>query len=177
MSSSTYSKSIPNFPGYTVSSEGRVFNKDGRELGQTVNRDGYSMVKLCNNGYEKNCSVHRLVAESYIPNHNNKRTVNHIDGNKLNNTVSNLEWCTHSENLSHAYEHNLRKSYLTNDDRKNGAIISAEKRRRKVRVIETGIIYDSVIQCARETGCYTGAIANCCNGTASHHHGYHFEWV
>lgn len=172
-----HSKAVINFPNYTVRTDGKVFNKNEHELKQTVNRDGYSMVKLCNKGYEKNCLVHRLVAEAFIPNPDNKRTVNHIDGNKTNNDISNLEWCTHSENEKHAYANSLRRSYLTYSDRKNGAVISKEKRRKPVKVIETGIIYPSVLDCAKDLGCYTNGVAGCCNGIYKQHHNYHFEWA
>jgi hypothetical protein len=70
---------------------------------------GYNMVNLKRNGKIKHCLVHRLVADAFIPNKNNKPTVNHIDGNKLNNIVSNLEWATRSEQNIHASKLGLKK--------------------------------------------------------------------
>lgn len=70
---------------------------------------GYYMVNLKRNGKIKHCLVHRLVADAFIPNPKNKPTVNHIDGNKLNNIVSNLEWATRSEQNIHASKLGLKK--------------------------------------------------------------------
>ena len=167
---------IDDFPNYRVDRKGRVINKNNHELKQVANRNGYSMVKLCRNGYEKNCSTHRLVAEAFIPNPHNKQTVNHIDGDKSNNDVTNLEWVTYSENEKHAYQHKLKKSYLTDEDRKNGAVISSEKRRRPVRVLETDTVYPSITACAKDLGCEHSGIWRCCKGLANQHHGYHFEF-
>ena len=170
-------KPIDKFPNYTVSSDGLVYNKDGHKLNQYTNRDGYQMVKLYNKGYEKTCTVHRLVAKAFIPNLENKRTVNHIDGNKKNNNASNLEWNTYSENNRHAYNNGFKKSYLTNVDRKNGAHISGEQSRKSVKIVETGEVFNSIHECADKTGCDTGAISKCCNGIATKHHGYHFVFA
>ena len=136
---------ISDFPGYKVDNLGNVYNKDHKKLHQQINRSGYCMVKLCRNGYEKLCSVHRLVADAFFDGDHDGLEVNHIDGNKQNNRLSNLEWCDRSYNLKHSYEHNLRKSHLTHEDRKKGARISGLKKSKPVRVIETGIIYPSVI--------------------------------
>lgn len=170
-------RSIEGFPNYTIASTGEVFNKQDKELHQYVNRDGYSLVTLSNNGKAKTFQVHRLVANAYIDNPYKKQTVNHIDGNKLNNDVCNLEWATHSENEKHAYDNDLRRSYLTYEDRKRGARISGEKRKLSVRVVETGKIYESMKDCANEMECDIGAISKCCNGLANKHHGYHFEFA
>ena len=72
---------------------------------------GYKCVQIHTNGQYKWEKVHRLVAETFIPNSNNLPQVNHIDGNKENNKVDNLEWCTHSENIKHAYNNNLINHY------------------------------------------------------------------
>lgn len=70
---------------------------------------GYFAVSLYKDCKKKNTFVHRLVAENFIENNQNKKTVNHIDGNKFNNHVENLEWCTYSENHKHAFKIGLKK--------------------------------------------------------------------
>ena len=75
-----------------------------------LNKNGYLYVSLSKNGQVKRFKVNRLVAEAFIDNPYNLPITNHKDGNKTNNCVNNLEWCTYSENLSHAYKIGLRKS-------------------------------------------------------------------
>ena len=75
----------------------------GVVLKKTKTTTGYLAVTLCKNGKTKTKKVHRLVAMAFIENHENKPNINHIDNNPLNNNVSNLEWCTQSENIYHAY--------------------------------------------------------------------------
>lgn len=72
---------------------------------------GYLQVCLTKNGKYKTYTVHRLVAKAFIDNPLNKKTVNHIDGNKLNNCVYNLEWATSSENTKHAFDNGLSKPH------------------------------------------------------------------
>ncbi|AMW61980.1 hypothetical protein DNAM5_236 [Bacillus phage Vinny] len=93
---------VENGANYSVSSDGEVRNdKTGRILKQGVAR-GYNIVVLFNNCRGKTLTVHKLVALAFIPNPLNKPQVNHKDGNKLNNSVNNLEWVTKSENQRHA---------------------------------------------------------------------------
>jgi hypothetical protein len=102
-------KDIKGYEGiYKVSNYGRVINvKTMKVLSGGVGKNGYDTVNLHNNGGKTFC-VHRLVAESFIPNPCNKKCVNHKDGDKLNNNAENLEWNTHSENNQHAYDSGLK---------------------------------------------------------------------
>lgn len=118
-------KDIKNYEGrYQISNMGRVkslFRKvktvsgyyitvQEKILKQTVDNTGYYVVSLWKNNKHLRAHIHRLVAETFIFNHNNKPFINHIDGDKLNNNVSNLEWCTPKENNIHAYQYGLNPS-------------------------------------------------------------------
>lgn len=93
---------------YLIDENGQIFNtKTNKYLKGSIKNTGYKMALLSINGKKKDYAVHRLVAEAFIPNPNNKPVVNHKDGNKLNNCVSNLEWTTYSENRTHAVKTGL----------------------------------------------------------------------
>ena len=112
---------IKDYPNYEVSNLGRVralkyYSNVTKKyydrilvLKVKTNRWGYNFVGISNRNGRKSKIVHRLVAETFIPNVNGLREVNHIDGNKQNNRVENLEWCTRSQNLKHAYKLGLKK--------------------------------------------------------------------
>ena len=106
-------KDIRGYGGdYQISNFGRVKSfKQGKVIILKPNfSNGYLRIKLLKSGERMYFSVHRLVAKAFIPNHSNKPEVNHIDGQKLNNYVGNLEWCTSSENRVHSYRLELNKS-------------------------------------------------------------------
>ena len=120
---------IKNFPNYQVSNMGKIKSKERlvntvynskrkvreRILKYTVRKNGYCYVTLYNeNGKSLPKSLHRLVAETFLKNPNNYNVINHIDGNKLNNCVNNLEWCTQSYNIKEAYRVGNAKPQLTN---------------------------------------------------------------
>ena len=97
---------------YYITSDGKCYNSNtGNYLkGQVNNKNGYLSYNLTlPDGRKKRCYAHRLVATAYIENKDNKKEVNHIDGNKLNNCIDNLEWVNSSENKQHALENELRK--------------------------------------------------------------------
>lgn len=94
---------------YRIEKNGDIFNKKGLKLKTYISKFGYERVTLSHNGSKKAFFVHRLVAQEYLQNIKNKPCVNHKDGNKLNNNVNNLEWCTYSENSKHAFENGLNK--------------------------------------------------------------------
>lgn len=82
----------------------RIFEKT---LKKSINKFGYEYVCLSDNCKTQKLKIHRLVAQAFIPNSENKPQVNHIDGNKQNNCVFNLEWCNNSENMKHAVKMGL----------------------------------------------------------------------
>lgn len=90
---------------YSINIKGVVVNTEkSKELSQTIS-NGYVTVAL----YRKAKKLHQLLAEAFIDNPNNYEYINHKDGNKQNNELSNLEWCDHSHNLKHAWDNGLRK--------------------------------------------------------------------
>jgi len=114
-------KTIPDYEGlYSVNVDGKVKslrrNTRVEFLTQGIYSVGYKGVYLTNNDKGKRVRVHRLVALAFIPNPENKPCVNHIDGNKLNNNVNNLEWCTYSENIIHGFRIGIYKSKLSRSD-------------------------------------------------------------
>jgi hypothetical protein len=93
-------KEHPIHKGYFITEDGKVFSSHTNKfLSQEIDRSGYKIVTL--RKYNKHFKVHRLVAETYIPNQENKPQVNHIDRNRSNNNLSNLEWVTSKENAMH----------------------------------------------------------------------------
>lgn len=103
-------KQIKKYPDYYVTKEGLVFSsKTNKFLKFSYDKKGYQRVGLyIGNCKSKTIKVHRLVAETFIPNLKNKTDVNHKDGNKSNNNISNLEWTTRSENMKHAFKTGLK---------------------------------------------------------------------
>ena len=130
--------------------------------------NGYRRVKLFGKGKPKTCMVHRLVAEAFIPNPSNKEQVNHIDGNKTNNSVENLEWCTQSENLRHACKMGLI-------DTSKAWHIQEKKVYQKT--LDGKIIkeWNSLSEASRNLNIPVGNISHCCKGRIKHAGGYKWE--
>ena len=135
-------KPIQEFNGeYEVSNLGRVrsmkryYGMVGRIMPQTIQRKGYYAVTFWMNNKAYCRKVHRLVIEAFTPNPDNLPCINHIDGNKLNNHVSNLEWCTYQANMQHAVRTGLTHPHRWTDDerkqiseRNKGQRVSDEQR-------------------------------------------------
>lgn len=153
------------YPDYKVSNLGRVCNKTGKILkpAKCGGADGrsYYTVKLSKNGECKNVRVHRLVANAFIPNPDNKMEVNHIDGDRFNNVVSNLEWSTRSENIKHSFR-------VLN--RKGG-------RERKVVRVEDKKVFDSLTEATQACGLKSYlSIQYCLSGRNHTAGGYHWQY-
>ena len=107
-------KDIDGFNDYQISNFGNVKSfkryKDGKIRKNYLNGRGYCFTNMRKNGKYYFKLIHRLVAQAFILNPNEKPTVNHIDGIKTNNNISNLEWATYSENMQHSYDTNLNSS-------------------------------------------------------------------
>ena len=104
-----------DFTNYVIYSNGAVINKTtNRRIAQTQCKStGYFMVSLWNNNKRRSCTLHRLLALAFLDNPRNSTEVNHKDGNKANNDLSNLEWVSHRENLQHAVNTGLHSPKFT----------------------------------------------------------------
>ena len=102
-------KQIVNYEDtYSISEDGKVLNiKSNKYLKPILGNNGYYRVALCVNGIPKAHNIHRLMAEHFINNPYNKEFVNHISGDKTDNSINNLEWVTRNENMQHAFENGL----------------------------------------------------------------------
>jgi hypothetical protein len=147
------SKVIPNFGDmYIVNADGSVFSKySNKLLNTTDNGRGYFNVKLQypmeqTGGVKtyKTLYVHRLVAEAFIPNPDNHQQVNHIDGNKANNSLSNLEWCTPLQNTAHAIATGLTSLKVSNLDSVDLESILTEIKELGVSNVELASKYDYI---------------------------------
>ena len=103
-------KIIEEFPNYEISNLGNIKNSKGQllKIGNRKSNSGYLQVRLSKNGKYYYRYLHRLIAEAFIPNPNNYRTINHIDGNKLNNSIKNLEWASDEMQQRHAFLQSLK---------------------------------------------------------------------
>lgn len=104
-------KILNDFPGYRIYEDGRIVSDlKGSEIATQKTNSGYSIAHLWQNNKRKAITVHRLVAMAFLPNVDNKPVINHKDGNKQNNAVSNLEWASQSENMKHAFSSGLSEN-------------------------------------------------------------------
>ena len=160
-------KAIVGYEGlYEVSNFGRIRSLNYRRTGEVQelelrpNTKGYLIIDLSKNGKVETFKVHRLVANAFIPNPHNLDTVNHIDHNRQNNNVSNLEWLSREDNTSEA-------------QRSKGI--------KKVICVETQQIFSSIVDACDWLGVdYKKAISNiskCCKGKRKTAYGYHWQRV
>ena len=153
-------KDIKNYEGlYAITSCGKVWSYKRKKFLKPRSNRGYLQVCLRKDGERKNYRIHRLVAEAYIPNPNNYDTVDHIDFNRTNNCVNNLQWMSGSENCR------KRRDYKRFDTSK------------PVRCIELNTIYPSATEAARCLNLDQSSISKACRGKLKRTGGYHWEFV
>lgn len=158
-------RDIKGFSKYQACDNGTIINKKtGRVLKAAPDRTGYMNVCLQENGHQYTKRVHRLVAETFMEQPNDESwQVNHIDGDKGNNRLDNLEFVTPGDNMRHAYANGLNHWEGYNET--------------PVRIIETGEVYRSQAECARAIGGSQPNINACLTGRRNKHLGYHYEYV
>ena len=201
-------KPIPNYEGYMVSNLGNVKSVDrlssnGRHLkGKPLRQvmiGGYLYVRLCKNGKMKNFFVHRLVMLAFVGKCSKGMEVNHIDENKENNCLSNLEYITKVDNcnygtrnirISLSNRHPKTKEHcehiskgrkgmkFTEEHKRNIAIAKKKQCGRKVQCIDNGIIYDCVADAERAAGLKAGSnIPKACMDSTKKCGGYRWRYV
>lgn len=159
---------------YLVSDTGKIRSKrSDREKAPRISK-GYMIVDVYKDGQRSTKRIHRLVAEAFVPNPHNKPDVNHKDGNKLNNSSSNLEWVTKKENCKHAWENGLVKPSYSMLGRSNP---NAGRKSKPFRIVETGEVFQNLKECERAINGNNRHISECLNGKQKTHRNYHFEYI
>lgn len=169
-------KDIKNYEGlYAVTEDGQVYSYNSKKfLKSAPNKGGYCVVNLYKDKKIKNVYVHRLVAEAYLDNPNSLPEVNHIDENKSNNCISNLEWCDSTYNKSHGTRvqriHEKNKELI-----RTGKYAPFGHKARKVYCVELDRTFDSRNQAEIITG--IKGISQCCKGRQKTAGGYHWRYA
>lgn len=171
---STWTK-INGYDNYSISTNSQIRNDiTGKIKSTRVNKRGYPIVDLYLDGNRQTERVHRLVANTYISNPDNKPQINHIDGNKRNNDISNLEWCTASENMIYAFENGLSKPSRGMLGKRNP---NGGRPGKPIRIIETGEVFSSITECEKAIDGDNRHICDCLSGRQKTHRGFHFEYI
>ena len=160
-------KDIEGYEGYyQVSNLGRVKGlKFKRMLKLCCDNYGYPIVVLSKGGIHRTRTVHRLVAESFIPNINKLPSINHKDENKLNNSVDNLEWCDTKYNCNYG----TRNKKISKRVSKKIMQLSTDGKKIKK--------WNSMTEAGNSLGCNISQISLCCHGKLKTAYGYRWEFI
>lgn len=187
-------KDIKNFKGYQVSNFGNIRSVDRESIqwnghknikvlykGKMLKKQttkGYLTAVLWKDKKMYNKKIHRLVAEAFISNPNEYPIVNHIDGNKKNNNVANLEWCTYSHNVSEAYKLGLMAISDKHKEKARQVGLSTGKAVMQIDLNGNVVnIFCSGRQASLLLGISQGNISSCCSGRMKTYKGYKWKYV
>lgn len=184
-------KDVPGYEGlYKISSYGRVLSKWGgwKLRKPQKNHNGYLYYDFYNKTNKKRISIHRVVALTFIENTLNKPCINHKDGNPLNNHISNLEWCTISENTLHA-THVLHTNKAPDNTGKKLKLTTEQIEKRKQQLFDRGLVkrkpvicletneeFESASSASKYLGYKYNYVFYVCNGSKKSAKGYHFKF-
>lgn len=144
-------KTIKGYEDYQVSNYGRI-KRNEKILKPILSRNGYLHIFLYSKGKSKQFLVHRVVANTFIENKNNLKEINHKDGNKQNNIIDNLEWCTRKENVHHFLNSNKL------NETKSKAVVQYDLKGNKINE------YESIRKASKMTKIEAHNIIYCCKG-------------
>lgn len=155
---------------YSVDDLGNVYSKKGKILKSALTSKGYCNVSLRIDGKQKTMAVHKVILKSFVPQPSEKHQVNHKDGNKQNNALSNLEWCTPKENIRHSLYvlNNIDKAHNHYQGKKAIIAIHASGWSKKFR---------SMSECARYLGCDRASVYKAISGINNSCKNCTFKWA